>query len=107
MKRADLFVMAAVLAAAPAARAQDRRIVEEVRELRRVRNGPEGDRTIQFAWSAEAFDGKQPVKNQPYSATAVTEVEQTLGDGNRIHQKTKSQLARDREGRTRRELNLA
>jgi hypothetical protein len=46
------------------------------------------------------------VKNAPYSATAVTEIEQTLGDGNRIRQKTTSQLARDREGRSRRELTL-
>jgi hypothetical protein len=106
MKR-DLFILAATLAAAAPALAQERHTVEEVREIRRVGVGPGGDHTLQFAWSAEAFDGKQPVKNAPYSATALTEVEQTLGDGNRIHQKTRSQLARDREGRTRRELNLA
>lgn len=106
MKR-HLFILAATLAAAAPALAQERHTIEEVREIRRVGEGPGGDHTLQFAWSAEAFDGKQPVKNAPYSATAVTEVEQTLGDGNRIHQKTRSQLARDREGRTRKELNLA
>jgi hypothetical protein len=107
MKTRHLFLMAATLAAAAPARAQQERRIEEVREIRRVGVGPDGEHNVQFAWSAEAFDGKQPVKNAPYSASAVTEVEQTLGDGNRIHQTTRSQLARDREGRTRRELNLA
>jgi hypothetical protein len=106
MKTRDLFPLAAILVAAPAA-AQERQTIEEVREIRQLGGGPEGDHTFQFAWSAESFEGKQPLKNAPYSATAITEVEQTLGDGNRIHQKTKSQLARDREGRSRRELNLA
>lgn len=47
------------------------------------------------------------VKNAPYTATAVTETTQTLGDGNHIVNTTTAQLARDSEGRTRREENCA
>jgi hypothetical protein len=82
-----------------------RRTVEEVREVRAFGIAGDGD-NLRFAWSSEAFEGKQPVKNAPYSATGVTELEQTLGDGNRIKQTTRSLLARDREGRTRKELTL-
>jgi hypothetical protein len=82
-----------------------RQTIEEVREVRSFGVAGDGD-NVRFAWSSEAFEGKQPVKNAPYSATGVTELEQTLGDGNRIKQTTKSLLARDREGRIRRELTL-
>jgi hypothetical protein len=44
-----------------------------------------------------------PVKDAPYSAEAVTEVTQVLSDGNRIEQKTSATIARDSQGRTRRE----
>lgn len=43
------------------------------------------------------------VKGAPYTANAVTETTQTLGDGNRIVNKSTALLARDSEGRTRRE----
>jgi hypothetical protein len=43
------------------------------------------------------------VKNAPYTATAVTESTQTLLDGNRIVHKNSAFLARDSQGRTRRE----
>src|SRR5258708_1766090 len=43
------------------------------------------------------------VKNSPYSAQSVTEFTQTLADGNRIHRTTNGSIARDSEGRTRRE----
>jgi hypothetical protein len=46
----------------------------------------------------------EPVKNAPYSADSVTEVTQTLPDGNRIRHENKSLFARDSEGRTRREM---
>ena len=49
-------------------------------------------------------DGKV-VKGAPYSAQAVTETTQVLPDGNRINRKNVSTIARDSEGRTRRELN--
>jgi len=48
-------------------------------------------------------DGSKTVAGAPYSATAVTETTQVLADGNRIVNKTESQLARDSQGRTRRQ----
>jgi hypothetical protein len=42
-------------------------------------------------------------KGAPYSAEAVTETLQVLGDGNRISRKSVTRIARDSEGRTRRE----
>ncbi|HEY6393229.1 MAG TPA: hypothetical protein VIX89_18250 [Bryobacteraceae bacterium] len=43
------------------------------------------------------------VKNSPYSAQSVSEFTQTLADGNRIHRTSSGSIARDSEGRTRRE----
>lgn len=43
------------------------------------------------------------VKNAPYTANEVTETTQTLGDGNRIVNRTSASVTRDSEGRTRRE----
>jgi hypothetical protein len=51
----------------------------------------------------ESVDVGKPVLNAPYSAEAVTEVIQTLADGNRIEQRTSAIVARDSRGRTRRE----
>jgi hypothetical protein len=51
------------------------------------------------------FSGKV-VKGAPYSAQAVTETIQTLGDGNRIINRSTSGLYRDNEGRTRREVSI-
>jgi hypothetical protein len=55
--------------------------------------------------SAEMEHGKV-VKGAPYSAEAVTERTQTLGDGNRIVHKSSAKVFRDSEGRTRREQQL-
>jgi hypothetical protein len=44
------------------------------------------------------------VKGAPYSATAESETIQMLTDGNRIRSKTTTNIARDSEGRTRREI---
>jgi hypothetical protein len=46
-------------------------------------------------------------KNAPFSADAVTEFTQTLGDGNRIERRYVSSIARDSRGRTRREEEIA
>jgi hypothetical protein len=54
---------------------------------------------------AHGFEGKV-VKGAPYSGEAVTEIVQTLADGNRIVRKTTAAVARDSEGRTRREHTL-
>jgi hypothetical protein len=43
------------------------------------------------------------VKGNPYSADEITEVNQVLGDGTKIHRETKVTVYRDSEGRTRRE----
>src|SRR5678815_4889923 len=74
----------------------------------RIVQGPEGapppDANVVF-FATESFGGKV-VKGAPYSAEAVTETIQTLGDGNRIINRITSMLYRDGEGRTRREQSL-
>jgi hypothetical protein len=64
-----------------------------------------GNATFAFV-SAEAGLPGKVVKGAPYSADAVTESVQTLADGNRIVNKTTASVARDSEGRTRREQSL-
>ncbi len=61
--------------------------------------------TFDFVSTEMNFSGKT-VKGAPYSATGVTERTQTLADGNRIVNKSTSQLYRDSEGRTRREQTI-
>jgi len=77
----------------------------------RIVQGPEGgppppppDANVVF-FATESFGGKV-VKGAPYSAEAVTETIQTLGDGNRIVNRMSSMVYRDSEGRTRREQSL-
>jgi hypothetical protein len=65
--------------------------------------GPANQAT--FIQSEFSFVGAV-VKGAPYSAEAVTETIQTLGDGNRIIQSSSSKMYRDSEGRTRREQAL-
>jgi len=57
--------------------------------------------------SAEMALEQEPVKNAPYTATAITESTQTLADGTHIANKTSAFLARDGQGRTRREETFA
>jgi hypothetical protein len=47
------------------------------------------------------------VPNAPFSADAETEFTQVLGDGNRIERRYSSTIARDGQGRTRREEEIA
>jgi len=61
-----------------------------------------GDQALSFA--GRELESERVVKGAPYCATAVHENVQTLGDGNRIVRKQQSQLCRDGEGRTRREV---
>ena len=51
-------------------------------------------------------DMSKPVTGAPYTATAITETTQVLADGNRIVNKSESQLARDSQGRTRRQETM-
>jgi hypothetical protein len=64
---------------------------------------PEGK--IEF-FSAEMAGAGEVVTASPYTATATTESTQVLADGNRIVNKTSSFVARDSQGRTRRETDL-
>ena len=80
-------------------------------------NGAGGPRAFAFAATPEVFgnhdwnrfmamemgDHGQVVKDAPYSAEAVTEKVQILGDGNRIVKRTVTLLYRDAAGRTRQE----
>jgi hypothetical protein len=59
-----------------------------------------------FAYK-EVIRGGEFVKGSPYTATATTETTQVLADGNRIVNKSSASLARDSEGRTRREETLS
>jgi hypothetical protein len=52
-------------------------------------------------------DFGKAVTGAPYSATAVTETTQVLADGNRIVNKMESQVARDSQGRTRRQETMS
>jgi hypothetical protein len=66
-----------------------------------ARPGPPSAGTVSL--ELESVDIGKPVLNAPYSAEAITEVVQTLADGNRIEQRTSAVVARDSRGRTRRE----
>src|SRR5436305_5414918 len=66
---------------------------------------PPGEDTVFFISSEMSFDGKI-VKGAPYSAQTITETTRTLGDGNKIKNKTTASIYRDGEGRTRREQEL-
>jgi hypothetical protein len=61
---------------------------------------------IEFMSDPIAFD-TEPVTGAPYSADAVTDVIQTLSDGNRIVRRNKAEISRDSSGRTRREQGFA
>ncbi|MGH9836976.1 MAG: hypothetical protein ACREBD_00710 [Blastocatellia bacterium] len=61
---------------------------------------------VQFMHNEFHFDSKV-VKGMPYSADAVTETIQTMGDGNRIVRNSSAKMYRDSAGRTRREQALS
>ena len=63
---------------------------------------PLGGQALAFA--GRELETERVVKGAPYCATAVHENVQTLADGNRIVRRQQSQLCRDGEGRTRREV---
>ncbi|MBZ5523418.1 MAG: hypothetical protein LAP21_14380 [Acidobacteriia bacterium] len=67
-------------------------------------HAPEADANFFFM---EMSGSDELVKGSPYTATAVTETIQTLGDGNRIVHKNTASLARDSQGRTRREESFS
>jgi hypothetical protein len=67
---------------------------------------PTADNKVVRFFSAEFGVPGKTVKGVPYQAQAVTETTQTLADGNRIVHKSTALLARDSEGRTRREQKM-
>lgn len=67
---------------------------------------PQGPVSNNFTFLTSEFSFDKLVKGAPYSAEAVTETTQTLGDGNRIVNTSSSAVYRDGEGRTRRESTL-
>jgi hypothetical protein len=56
--------------------------------------------------AVEPFEGAEPITGAPYSADISTDVVQSLADGNRIERHTTSSVARDGQGRVRREQQL-
>jgi hypothetical protein len=58
-----------------------------------------------FVSAVDGFGGNT-VTGAPYSAEAVTSIEQRLADGNRIARRTTATISRDSEGRTRRDQTL-
>ena len=63
------------------------------------------DDAVAFLGFEEAVGGKT-VTGAPFSATFSTQYTQTLADGNQIERNTTGTLARDSQGRTRRDLTL-
>ena len=111
---AVLFAIAFVLSSAAPIFSQEKQPSSDVmvfqREKVQAPDGPmkisgPGDDAFWFVSSEMSFDGKV-IKGAPYSAQAVTEMTQTLGDGNRIVNKSTASIYRDSEGRTRREQTL-
>ena len=84
--------------------APDRQVIVERQRVIQGSELPSGDNFV-FVASEMSFDG-QLVKDAPYSAQVVTETTQTLGDGNRIVNKSTASVYRDSEGRTRREQTI-
>lgn len=109
-----LLLITALLISSLSAFAQQKPATEQravVVSQQRVIQGPDDPQhplppdTVFFVGTEMNFDGKL-VKGAPYSAQAITETIQTLGDGNRIINKSTATIYRDSEGRTRREQTL-
>lgn len=66
--------------------------------------GPGGD-AVRFM-GFEAGIGGRTVTNAPFTATVSTQVTRTLSDGNKIDQTITGTVARDSQGRTRRDMAL-
>jgi hypothetical protein len=74
------------------------------RELAERKAMAERQGAMEFkAMTAERVPLEKSVKGAPYSAEVVTEINQTLADGNRISRRTTGRVYRDGEGRIRRE----
>ena len=111
MKGCVTSMVAALLLAAGRAAAQDHDVIvfraglldpaEQARGVAAMRV-----ETVELMM-AEPFEVGEPVTGAPYAADVVTEIVQTLADGNRIERRTTSSVARDSQGRVRRTQRLA
>ncbi|HYX52989.1 MAG TPA: hypothetical protein VE783_06030 [Candidatus Limnocylindrales bacterium] len=104
MKLSSL-VIAAMLSLASAAAQDAPQLTDQKQKVEFFQTipGPGAGPDAMFV-SVEPMEMGKVVKGAPYSATAVTESTQMLADGNRIVRKQTTQVARDGEGRVRREL---
>jgi hypothetical protein len=71
----------------------------------RTFDGVGGDAAVRFM-GFEAGIGGKIVTNAPFTATVSTEITRTLADGNKIDQTITGKIARDSQGRTRRDMTL-
>lgn len=113
MNRIVVLFAGALLLVAGAA-AQDSAPVEKTRTIT-VQESPKVNFFFQGSdpqqlekafYMTEMTASSELVTNAPYTATAVEENTQTLADGNRIVHKSSDFVARDSQGRTRRETTL-
>ena len=109
MRTTTVTILGVALALAPAVVAQDqpdaaaKQAAERAMQkmMTQVKISEAGGQTFEFMGGQ--LLGGNPVKGAPYSAEAVTEITQTLPDGNHIVNRSSSTLYRDSEGRERRE----
>jgi hypothetical protein len=84
-----------------------------IHEAGRIQDGDQGGKAAFFAareadvLEVEPLTPRPGVRNAPFTAEAVTEFTQILGDGNRIERTFTTMIARDSRGRTRREQEVA
>lgn len=96
-------IITAIVALIPVVLAQDPPDVIKQVQVRTAAGGVAG---ATFAYVAGELVGGNPVKGAPYSAQALTEMTQTLADGNRISHSSSSMIYRDSMGRERREQSM-
>lgn len=115
MNRRELFFVAAMFAAAGSAVAQgtSQETHHRTMIMTHEASGMSGSHAISalgpgsFGFiAAGGADMAKTIANAPYSAEAATEMTRILGDGTRIVTKHTAVMARDKEGRTRREMSL-
>jgi hypothetical protein len=84
-----------------------------IHEAGRIHDADQGVKAAFFAareadvLEVEPLTPRAGVRNAPFTAEAVTEFTQILGDGNRIERTFSTMIARDSRGRTRREQEVA
>ena len=85
------------------AKAEEKRVAAELKRSidEAIRRTLPPDGTFKLLGSRLNLNPATVVKGAPYSATAITESIQTLGDGNQIIQRNEAAYYRDREGRIR------